>query len=90
MCLSIFQIGSVVFSPFIRSGENCFSACHWRPSFLAAALGAGARWVLWSEDVGPEVVDLSLFPDFVGGIWWFLVQGSTGTSPDRRATVTCA
>jgi hypothetical protein len=46
--------------------------------------------VLWSEDVGPEVMDLSLFPDFIGGMRWFLVQESTGTSPGRCATATCA
>jgi hypothetical protein len=28
---------------------------------------AGKRWILWSEDVGPEVVDLSLFVDFIDG-----------------------
>jgi hypothetical protein len=55
-----------------------------------AVLGARARWVLWSEDVGPEVVDLSLFPDFIGGMRWFLFQGSTGTSPGRHATTTYA
>jgi hypothetical protein len=32
------------------------------------ALGADARWILWSEDVGLEVVDLSLFLDFVDGM----------------------
>jgi hypothetical protein len=81
VCLSILQIGCVVFSPFIRSGEICFSTCRWHLSFSAATLGTGVRWVLWSEDVGPEVVDLSLFPDFIGGMRWFLVQGSTGMSP---------
>jgi hypothetical protein len=33
-----------------------------------AALGTRARWVLWSTDAGLEVVDLSLFPEFVYGI----------------------
>jgi hypothetical protein len=46
--------------------------------------------MLWSEDVGPEVVDLSSFPDFVDGMRRSLVQDSTGTFPDRRATATCA
>jgi hypothetical protein len=46
--------------------------------------------MLWSEDVGPEVVDLSSFPDFVNGIRRSLVQDSTGTFLDRRATTTCA
>jgi hypothetical protein len=46
--------------------------------------------MLWIKDVGPKVVDLSLFPDFVGGMRWFLVQYSTATSPGRRATATCA
>jgi hypothetical protein len=78
----------MVFSPFI-----------WRDLFLDVSLasvvfyggaGAGARWVLWSEDVRPEVLDLLLFPDFIGGMRWFLIQGSTGTSPGRRATTTYA
>jgi hypothetical protein len=46
--------------------------------------------MLWSEDVGLMVVDLSSFPDFVDGMRRFLVQGSTGTLPGRRATGTCA
>jgi hypothetical protein len=71
----------------------------WRDLFLDVSLvsvifcggaGAGARWVLWSEDVDPEVVDLSLFSYFMGGMRWFLVQGSTGTSPGQLATATCA
>jgi hypothetical protein len=58
----------------------------WRDLFLDVSLafivfhdGAriGARWMLLSEDVGPEVVNLSLFPDFVDGMRWILVQGST-------------
>jgi hypothetical protein len=57
----------VVFSLFFRSGEICFS-CRWCPSLSTAALEAGARWVLWSTDAGPEVVDLSLFPDFIDEI----------------------
>jgi hypothetical protein len=46
---------------FFRSGEICFSVCCWLP------LAAKARCFLWSEDVSPEVVDLSFFPDFVDG-----------------------
>jgi hypothetical protein len=88
--LSIFQIGSVVFSPFLRSREICFSMCRCRLSFSAAVLGTGARWVLWCEDVGTEVVDLSLFPNIIGEMRWFLVQESTGMSPGRRAIATCA
>jgi hypothetical protein len=80
MCLSILQIGSLVFSPFFRSGEICFSVCRW-PS-----LAAGARWFLWSNDVGSEVVDLSFFSDFVEGRRRILVQDNTGTSLGRRAT----
>jgi hypothetical protein len=30
-------------------------------------LAAGARWFLWSNDVGSEVVDPSFFSDFVEG-----------------------
>jgi hypothetical protein len=46
--------------------------------------------MLWSEDVGPEVVDLPHFPDFISGMRWILVQESTGMSPGQRATTTCA
>jgi hypothetical protein len=46
--------------------------------------------VLWSEDVGPEVVDLALVPDFDNRMRWILVQESTRTSPGRRAKVTSA
>jgi hypothetical protein len=42
-----------------------------------AALGVGARWMLWSENVGPEVMDLSSFLYFVGGMQRFLVQDNT-------------
>jgi hypothetical protein len=65
--LSILQIGSLVFSSFFRSGEISFSLCRW-PS-----LAVGARWFLWNEDVGPEVVDLLFFPDFVDGMRKILV-----------------
>jgi hypothetical protein len=37
--------------------------------------------MLWSMDVDPEVVVQSMFPDFVVGMQWILVQDSTGTSP---------
>jgi hypothetical protein len=46
----------------------------WRDQFLdvslafvlsTTVLGIEARWMLWSENVGPEVVDLLLFPDFI-------------------------
>jgi hypothetical protein len=30
--------------------------------------GSDERWMLWNEDVGPEVVDLSIFVDFVDGM----------------------
>jgi hypothetical protein len=46
--------------------------------------------MLWSEEFGPKVEDLALFPDFVDGMWWIWIQDSTGTSPGRRATATCA
>jgi hypothetical protein len=81
---SVHQIGSLVFSLFFRFGEICFSVCHW------PLLAAGARWFLWSKDVGPEVVDLSFFSDFVDWRRRVLVQDSTETSPGRRATTTCA
>ena len=90
MCCSVLQIGSLVFSPFFRSGEICFSVCRWRSWLFATALAAGARWFFWSEDAGPEVVDLPFLSDFVDGRRQILVQDSTGTSPGRRATATCA
>ena len=85
------HIGSLVISPFFRSGEISFSLCRWRSWFFATTtLAAGARWFFWSKDVGPEVVDLSFLSDFVDGRRQILVQDSTGTSPGRRATTTCA
>jgi hypothetical protein len=33
----------------------------------------GARWFLWNDDVGLEVVDLLFFSDFVDGRWKILV-----------------
>jgi hypothetical protein len=42
------------------------------------------------EVVDLEVLDLSFFSDFVDGRQHILVQDSTGTSPGRRATTTCA
>jgi hypothetical protein len=81
-CL-VHQIGSLVFLLFFRSGKICFSVCHW------PLLAAGARWFLWSKDVGPEVVDLSFFSDFVDWRRWVLVQDSMEMSPGRRATTTC-
>jgi hypothetical protein len=68
----------------------------WRDLFLDVILvsviiyGGAGSGVSRSEDVGDEVVDLSLFPYFVDGMRWFLVQGSTGTSPDRCASSICA
>jgi hypothetical protein len=44
------------------------------PVIIHGGAGARVRWMLWSTDAGPEVVDLSLFPDFVDGIRWILVQ----------------
>jgi hypothetical protein len=41
------------------------------------------------DNVGLKVVELSLFPHFVDGMRWFLVQGNTGMFPGRRATTTC-
>jgi hypothetical protein len=41
MCLSILQIGSLVFSPFFRSGEICFSLCCW--PWLAAEASSFSR-----------------------------------------------
>jgi hypothetical protein len=46
--------------------------------------------MFWSEEFGPKVEDLALFPDFVDGMQWIWIQDSTGTSPGRRATATCA
>jgi hypothetical protein len=58
----------MVFSLFFRFGKICFSTCRWCLSLSTAALGARAMWVLWSIDAGLEVVDLSLFPEFIDGI----------------------
>ena len=84
MCCSILQIGSLVFSLSFRSGEISFLVCRWH-SWFAMAPAAGARWFFWSEDVGPEVVDLPFLSDFVDGRRQILVQDITGTSPGRRA-----
>jgi hypothetical protein len=65
----------LIFSPFFRSGEIYFSVCR------RSTLATGARWFLWSEDVDPEVVNLSFFSDFVDGRRRVLVQDSMGTSP---------
>ena len=90
VCCLVFQIGSLVFSPFLRSGEISFSVCRWRSWLFATTLTAGARWFSWSEDAGPEVVDLPFLSNFVDGRRQILVQDSTGTSPGRRATATRA
>jgi hypothetical protein len=37
----------------------------------------GARWVLWSKDVDPQVVDLY----YSLTMRWIFVQGSTGRPP---------
>jgi hypothetical protein len=80
----------LVFSQFFRSDEICFSTYRWRLSLSMIVLGAEAMWMLWSEDGGPEMVDLSSFPDFIDMMWRFLVQDSTGTFPGLRVTKTCA
>jgi hypothetical protein len=54
--------------------------CRWRLSLFLATLGAMVRWMLWSEDVGPEAVDLSLFLNFVVRMQQILVQDNTKTS----------
>jgi hypothetical protein len=46
--------------------------------FQYILLWAGARWMLWSMDVGPYVVDMSLFSGFVDGMRWILVQDNMG------------
>jgi hypothetical protein len=75
----------LVFSLFFISSEICFSMYRW------PLLAAGARWFLWSEDIGLEVVDLSFFSDFVDGRQRILVQDNTyGDIPSRHATATCA
>jgi hypothetical protein len=37
--------------------------------------------MIGSEDVGPQVMDLALFPDFTDRMWWILAQDNIGTSP---------
>ena len=61
MCCSVLQVGSLFFSPLFRSGEISLSV------LSVTALAVGARWFFWSEDVGPEVVDLPFLSDFVDG-----------------------
>jgi hypothetical protein len=51
--------------------------------------GGRGRWFFWSKEVGPEVVDLSFFSDFVDGRLQILVQDSTGMFLGRRATSIC-
>jgi hypothetical protein len=79
--LSILRIGGLILSMFVRSGKICFLACRWRSSLSTVTLGAEARWLLWSKEVGLEVVDLSLFVDLVDGMRRIRVQDSTRTSP---------
>jgi hypothetical protein len=43
-------------------------------------LAATTRWMVRSEDVGPKVVDMALFLDFIDMMRWILVQERTGTS----------
>jgi hypothetical protein len=40
-------------------------------------LRARARWMFWSKNFDPKVVDLLLFTNFVDGMWWILVKDST-------------
>jgi hypothetical protein len=63
-------------SDLVRSISRCVAGVRDYPT-----LAARARWFFWSEDVGPKVVDFSLFSDFVYGRRQILVQDSTGTSP---------
>jgi hypothetical protein len=42
------------------------------------ALGARARRLLWSKEVGPEVMDLSLFSNFIDRMRQILVQVKHG------------
>jgi hypothetical protein len=81
MCRPVIQIDSLIFSPVFRSSEISFSVCHRHSWLSATALAAEARWFFWSEDVGPEVVDLPFFSDFVDGRRHNLIQDSTGMSP---------
>jgi hypothetical protein len=52
---------------------------------MAAGRGGSSR-----EVVDLEVLDLSFFSDSVDGRQHILVQDSTGMSPSRCATTTCA
>jgi hypothetical protein len=76
--LSILQIGDLVSSLFMRSGEICLLSCLWDPSLSMAEMEVRARWILWGKVVCPEVVDLSLFLDSVDEMRRILVQGSKG------------
>jgi hypothetical protein len=54
------------------------------------ALEAGARWMFWSKDVGPEVEDLLFFSRLR---WWDAVDFAPrwyGDVPGQHVTTTCA
>jgi hypothetical protein len=63
----------------------------WSSSLSTAALGARERWMLWSEDVGPEMLDLLLFPDFVNEMrWWSIAtRGRPPISVPHRHVSCC-
>jgi hypothetical protein len=81
----------------IHLRETCCCStnlCTWRPNTVYKNRSirrhqAETRWMLWSNEVGPEVVDLSLFRNFVVEMWWTFLQDSTGASVGRCATTTC-
>jgi hypothetical protein len=71
----------------------------WRDQFFDMSLafiiirddvGSWGDVVSLEWDVGPEVVDLPFFFDFVDRRRRILVQDNTGMSPNRRATAICA
>jgi hypothetical protein len=78
MCWSTLETDSLVFMLFFKFGEISFSAPRCCSLLSTAALGAGARWIFWSEDVDQEVVDLSLFHDFIDRMRWILVKRARG------------
>ena len=57
ICCSIFQIGSLVFSPFFGSGEISFSVCRWLSvTALTAGRGGSSERGCWFGGCGSTVL----------------------------------
>jgi hypothetical protein len=71
-------MGSVVFSLLLQIWQDLFLDVSLAFGIIHGGGRTGARWMLWSKEVGPKVVVLPLFLD---GMRRILVHDSTGTSP---------